>query len=152
MNKKFGNSLQIYCDQSSNVETRISVTCHKNWAEELHAVAMDSCSLRTGLGSCHAGFSFCASWAWIHGQYLLLKSSAAIRNCHKWWTQGLPSSSEARGNNGCRGELTNEVKTVEVKEDSGITEKRSYFNRRSDSISLLRWDQFKLIMGRSGSF
>lgn len=78
--------------------------------------------------------------------------TAAIRNCHKWWTQGLPSSSEARGNNGCRGELTNEVKTVEVKEDSGTTEERSYFNRRSDSISILRSDQFKLIMGRSGSF
>lgn len=47
--------------------------------------------------------------------------TAAIRNCHKWWTQGLPSSSKARSNNGCRGKLTNEVKTVEVEEDSGIT-------------------------------
>lgn len=96
---------------------------------------MDSCPLRTGLGSCHAGLSSCA-WS-----VPTARVTAATRNCHKGWAQGLPSSSEARGNNRTRGELTNEVKAVEVKKIQDNT---------GESISILGSDQFELIMGRSG--
>lgn len=58
------------CALSSDAESSISVTCSKNRAEELHTwIAVPS-----EQGSCHAGLSSSASWAWIHGQYLLLMS------------------------------------------------------------------------------